>query len=1032
MESKITLISEKEKEILALDSHVRRFAKVQTTKITRANQKKWKRNIKCHGCELHNNFEDIKKTTLTQEEAIVEARRCLKCADAPCTKSCPAQVDIKQFIQCMSTGNFYGAAKMILSENPVGLSCGMVCPVSELCSGACNLSNTSRGAINISGLQHFAVETFMKMKIPQIRDPSLPALDKLPKSFDAKIALIGSGPSCISCGSFLGRLGYKNVTVFEKNAFPGGISSAEIPAFRLPYKAVKWEVKLMEDLGVKIQYNSEFGTEKFNYETLKKDNYEAIFLGVGLPFANYIDAFKDLTEESGFYTSKTFLQKAALASKPGIVQKLEELPKLHGHVIVLGAGDTAMDCCLTAFRCGAERVSLCFRRSTDDMRAVEEELVSVREEGVELIPFSTPNKVDVREGKIFGVEFVRFAKNDKGVYEIDADQKSFVKCDFIVSAFGAQMRDSPFMRALDPLVDFERGLAVVEAETMQSKKNEIVFAGGDIVGSKMTVEASNDGKTAAWGIHRYLQMKYGDKEIANAEPNLPGFFTEVDLVDLSVDVAGLTFPNPFGLASSPPSTTAAMIRRSFEAGWGFAVTKTFALDNNVSTNVSPRITKSADHNLFGPHQQGFLNIELISEKTSEYWCKAIKELKQDFPDRIVIASIMAIYEQTEWEKLAKVSQEYGADALELNLSCPHISGRHGEAFGMTIGTNPEAVEQVCKWVAAAVKIPFFAKLTPNATSVAAIAEAAKKGGATGISGINTVSGVAGIRFDSTGWPAVGKDRSIQKTSYGGVSGNIVRPVALKAISSAYKQISPSPVLGIGGCDSAEAALQYIYAGASVIQFCSSIQNQDYTVVNDYITGLRCLLYMLGRPDLRNSWEFQFQRHRQHVDLSYSKALPRFGDFEIENRKAKKEALKKFSFSDVKFDENEFVELGKVDKIPRINDIVGLTVNRIVGTSQLPSEDVDHVVAFIADETKCINCGKCYLTCADTGYSAIKFDSVTHIPVITDDCTGCGLCYDVCPVTDCISFVPRKKPYSPSRGFPMKDSEWINNEFEKLK
>ena len=179
--------------------------------------------------------------------------------------------------------NYYGAAKYIFSDNPLGLTCGMVCPTSDLCVGGCNLYDSEDGPINIGGLQQFATETFKKMNIPQIRDPSLTPLDKLPDSYKQKIALIGAGPASISCGTFLARLGYQNVTIFEKEDFVGGLSSTEIPSFRLPFHAVDFEVKQMLDLGVKIQTSTALGKDGFTIEKLKKDGYELVFVGCGLP-----------------------------------------------------------------------------------------------------------------------------------------------------------------------------------------------------------------------------------------------------------------------------------------------------------------------------------------------------------------------------------------------------------------------------------------------------------------------------------------------------------------------------------------------------------------------------------------------------------------------------------------------------------------------------------------------------------------------------------------------------------------------------
>jgi len=164
-----------------------------------------------------------------------------------------------------------------------------------------------------------------------------------------------------------------------------------------------------------------------------------------------------------------------------------------------------------------------------------------------------------------------------------------------------------------------------------------LFCGGDMVGNGTSVEATNDGKTASWYMHKYVQGLHGLS--VPEEPQLPQFYTPIDEVDISIEVAGIRFPNPFGLASATPCTSGDMIRRAFEAGWGFAVTKTFSLVKDLVTNISPRIVRgTTSGHRFGPNQGAFLNIELISEKTEAYWLTAITELKQDFPDRVVIGN----------------------------------------------------------------------------------------------------------------------------------------------------------------------------------------------------------------------------------------------------------------------------------------------------------------------------------------------------------------------------------------------------------
>lgn len=264
------------------------------------------------------------------------------------------------------------------------------------------------------------------------------------------------------------------------------------------------------------------------------------------------------------------------------------------------------------------------------MRAVPEEADLAKEEKCEFLPYVSPKAIIKKDDKIVAIEFYKMEKNDKGDYEVDPDSFIRIKCDYVISAFGSYLGQGSLMDALKPLKVKSSGIADIDPFTMQAKDAEWLFCGGDLVGSGTTVEAANDGKNASWNLHKYIQSQYGLP--VPAIPQLPLFYTPIDLIDLSVEVAGVKFPNPFGLASATPCTSSDMIRRAFEAGWGFAVTKTFSLDKDLVTNVSPRIvrgTTSGPH--YGPGQGSFLNIELISEKTSAYWCKSITELKKRFP-----------------------------------------------------------------------------------------------------------------------------------------------------------------------------------------------------------------------------------------------------------------------------------------------------------------------------------------------------------------------------------------------------------------
>ena len=336
---------------------------LRTTKTREKYSEEFDRTPHCNGATKVNNWErDIPLMTI--QEAVREAKRCLKCNDAPCQQGCSTTIDIKSFIYNIENKNWYGAAKVILSDNPLGLTCGQLCPISELCARNCNVSETEQGAIKINRLQELAVRIFKEMGVPQIRDPSLPK--NLPPSYKKPIAIIGAGPASLSCATFLGRMGYENVHIFEKNQIGGGIVSQEIPQNRAPIEEALWEVEMVKQLGVQIHYGKELGKD-FTLDQLREQGFESIFLGVGLQKANMAANDKQLRPSvekaqhaANFADSKHFLNKVFKSVK--IEGKPNEAPRLSGHVLVLGIGDTALDCARSAFRLGAERVSVAFRR----------------------------------------------------------------------------------------------------------------------------------------------------------------------------------------------------------------------------------------------------------------------------------------------------------------------------------------------------------------------------------------------------------------------------------------------------------------------------------------------------------------------------------------------------------------------------------------------------------------------------------------------------------------------------------------------
>ncbi|KAI8894117.1 hypothetical protein BC833DRAFT_606063 [Globomyces pollinis-pini] len=974
-------------DLLSLNPKHSSCAKLVPTIKTKSARKYWSRTAHAHGNKTRD-FSDAKPTTLSEQAALAEANRCLKCADAPCQKSCPTQIDVKFFIGCIATGNYYGAAQAILTDNPLGLTCGMVCPTSDLCVAACNLQASELGAINIGGLQQFAVETFANMNIRQIRDPKK-SWDNLPAVFSSKIALIGGGPASLSCATFLGRMGYSDITIFEKEEFAGGLSSLEIPAYRLPQDAVKMELQLVKDLGVQFKTNMALGRD-FTINKLKEQGYASIFVGIGLPNPKTSSIFKSLTPSNGFYTSKDFLPLVSKASKPSLCSGCDcSLPVLYGTVVVLGAGDTAFDCASSALRCGAKRVFVAFRKGFNQIRAVKEEFDLARDDRCEFLSYVSPREVILDDSKIKTIVFNRTEQQDDGSYLTHEDQILKQKADFVISAFGSGI-DDQLVDALKPLIiNNDSGLPDVNSISMASSELG-VFLGGDITGfSHTTVEAVNDGKQAAWNIHTYL-----NPHLSSAEPELPAFYTDIDAVDIGIDICGIHFMNPFGLASAPPTTSAPMIKRGFEAGWGFAVSKTFVLDKDSVVNVSPRIVKES-----GSKNSTYLNIELVSEKSAAYWCENITKLKKEFPKHVLIASIMCGYSQEDWVELAKMAEASGADALELNLSCPHGMGEKG--MGMACGQDAKLVEDICRWVRDTISIPFFAKMTPNVTDIVVIAQAAKRGGADGVTAINTVAGL--MRMDAKGFPdpAVGVEKH---TTYGGVSGSAVKPLALRGVSRIAQNIPGFPILATGGIASAESTLQFIHCGASAVQISSAIQDQDFTVVQDYISGLKALLYLNAREDLSH-WNGQHApviSHQKGKPVpKLDESLPNFGPYL--KKKNEQLATIRAAKKDLILPETIVTADVQLQEISSLTKVVGKALKQVSTFTALNKGE--QVVAMI-NEDMCINCGKCYMTCNDTAYQAIEFDGQTHIPrIIKDKCTGCNLCASVCPVINCITMIP---------------------------
>lgn len=303
------------------------------------------------------------------------------------------------------------------------------------------------------------------------------------------------------------------------------------------------------------------------------------------------------------------------------------------------------------------------------------------------------------------------------------------------------------------------------------------------------------------------------------------------MANLSIEVGGLKYPNPFVLASGPPGTNARVIKRSFSLGWGGIACKTISLDNSKVHNLVPRYGKLRWDESDRKSVLGFQNIELISDRAFDVWLDELADCKQAYPDRMLIASVMEEYEKDAWVEIIERTQATGIDAFELNLSCPH--GLPERKMGAAMGQDPKIVEEVTGWAVQASKVPVYAKMTPNITDPRVPAQAAVRAGAAGISAINTILCVIGIDLETyRPMPTVEG-----YSEPGGYSGRAVRPIALRQVMEIARACPDTIISGMGGIETATDAVQFLLAGAHNVQLCTGAMIQGYEIIEGLCEGL---------------------------------------------------------------------------------------------------------------------------------------------------------------------------------------------------
>lgn len=425
--------------------------------------------------QLAENFAEI-APPLSGDAALLEANKCLMCYDAPCTIACPTHIDVPAFIKKIASGNMRGSARVILDANPMGHSCARACPVEVLCEGACVLNERDEQPIKIALLQRHATDWAL-------------ATDYQPfhagKSNGKTVAIVGAGPAGLSCARDLRRFGFA-VTIYEERDQAGGLNTYGIAEYKMRMPLALAEAKMVLDLGVDLKTGVRVGRD-VSMDQLKKD-FDAVFIAIGLGATRRLGIPGE--EIAGVSDALTFIDH--LKSHP------HERTPIGRNVVVVGAGNTAIDAATQAKRLGAERVTLVYRRGAEDMSAYDYELELARKDGCEFRLNTVPKKI-LGDARVTGIECVRSELGAPGAagkraFKEVANSTHILECDTVFRALG-QTPHGDLAKAFGLRVD---GLRLVS-------DNPKVLVGGDAgSGGAEIVNAAAEGVQAAKKLQEIL------------------------------------------------------------------------------------------------------------------------------------------------------------------------------------------------------------------------------------------------------------------------------------------------------------------------------------------------------------------------------------------------------------------------------------------------------------------------------------------------------------------------------------------------
>ncbi len=423
---------------------------------------------------------------INRSQALLEARRCLGCHDAPCVQACPAGVAVPLFIRRFREGNLAGAGEALYDACPLAATCGLACPTMDLCEGACVLRATGQNSVRIGALQAHVAGQYSRFEAGAT-SPS-----------PGRIAVVGAGPAGIGCAVAVRRLGYA-VDVFDRKDSPGGLIARVIPSHRLPEEVVAWDLSRLQKSGIQFHLGQDIEPQRL---AQLQDEYDAVFVGIGLSAAETLDV--PGMQLQGVVAVLDYLEQARRYAG-----NQTDPPHLGDRVVVIGGGNVALDAAVTAKRLGAERVIVCYRRSMAEMPGWKTEYLEAVSLGVEFRWLSTVEHIHDRDGRVRAVTVVpmRFTTAQRGGrrwVENDPEAQSYLlPCDAVVFALGQKLEQEFAQPA--GLAEIGQGVIKSDEVTFRTALPGVFSAGECASGGQTIVYCMSRGMAAGRAIDRWLK-----------------------------------------------------------------------------------------------------------------------------------------------------------------------------------------------------------------------------------------------------------------------------------------------------------------------------------------------------------------------------------------------------------------------------------------------------------------------------------------------------------------------------------------------